>query len=273
MAGKNDNSAEKPAKKRHVLRNISVTILIIILIGVGAFYYLYLQGGIIGLAVSAASNPSNLTSILTQRIAQSNEIAVSYNGTIHGNVTLPTGDPLYTSSFNVSVKKYYNNTRVTFSLQNGSILPNGNSGSFSAVGISLENGTDHVCYSVDHGAYVCGTVMGGSLINTMKGLTSLFNITIESASIGTVTPSFYGSMPCWRVNGHAVVMSPGIDQLIGSSSADIYFDACISPKDNMPLYADAAITTPGNANTILIIELNHFSETQATTETEVTNLP
>ena len=266
---KQNNNA--PARKSHMIRNAVLVVLVAILAGAAAFYYIYLSGGIANAVLAAVQNPSQLNSILMQKFSQSNEMAVSYTGTIKGNVTLPSGDPHVNALFDIHVVKHYNDTRFIVSI-NGAGYISSNLTNLSVVAISKNNEKSIVaCYNANDTGYICQNVTGSSLQTT---LLSIFNITkISNTNINEVKPSYADGQPCWVITGDTMLTSRSLAQVLGSNSNDVLmaFDTCLSPTFYVPLYA--SMTMVGLNGNSLVIFVSGLNVTQATSESNVTALP
>ncbi len=235
----------------------------------GAFYYLYLSGGIANVVLESATNSSRLSGAMLQKFNTYKEIGMSYNGTITGNVILQNGDPYIYAVFNISMEKYYNDTRITFTMQHSMLLTGVSS--LSAVIISEDNGsTVYACYDENNTGYACNAT-GGSALYALKHLTRIFGITgFSNTTISNVAPSLYDGQACWRVNGTTTINSKFLDGLLGAKP-DTSFYACISPTYYTPLSLEVFMT--GNQSTSLFINMYNLTVTNATSEAQVTTLP
>jgi len=256
-------------KKGHLLRNLFLGVLLVIVIAAAAFYYLYLSGGIANLALQAMSNPSNLTALIQQKIGAITELKLGYLGSLKANVTLPlVGDPEITVPFNVSLLKYYNDTRVTVSLSGAQDLGIRN---FSAVGILMNGGsTAYVCYNVENAGYTCANASNTSPLSMLKTLTKILNISqISNFAVSKVSPSFYNGASCWFVSGNGTVAVSA--PWMSAQKAHVSFSACLSPTYYIPLYLNADIAP--QSGSAINVTLRNVNMTQATSQAEVNTLP
>lgn len=262
------NAEKTVSRKGHLLRNMFLGGVLVIVIAAGAFYYLYLSGGIANAALQAMSNPSNLTALIQQKIGATKELNLGYLGSLRTNVTLPAGDPIVTVPFNVGLLKYYNDTRITVSISGAQDLGIRN---FSAVGISMNGGsTAYVCYNIGNAGYTCAKTSSNSLFVTLTDLTKFFNISqISNFKVSQVSPSFYNGTSCWFLSGNGTLVFA--TSWLNSRSAYARFSTCLSSAYYVPLYLNADLL-PQNGSAINVT-LRSVNITQATNQAGVTTLP
>lgn len=248
---------EKQKKKRHVGRNVGLGILVLlILLGV-YFYYAFLSGGIATAVISGSKNPSSFGTIILQKLDSNPQLTLSYLG----YANLGTGDP----PFYLSFLKYQNDTRVTLTTVDFPKL-----GNFSAVGISLDNGsTVYACYDYNNTGYKCSTATG-SPAQIIQNLTNTFGLPgFGAPSIKSVLPSYYNGMPCFAVSGTSNIY--GTSALYNGQNASVSFNGCFSSNYYIPLTANATIT-PVSGNSIYIT-LTAVNVSTSSTESAVAALP
>ena len=254
--------------KRHTGRKIGLAILLIIILGGAAFYFVYLSGGIGTLAYRAAMNSSSLKAVLLQKINSYPQLGVTYLGSIGYNVNIGNADPVVAVPINVSFLKYMNDERVSFSV---GALPIGGLSAYSnisAVGISINNGsTVYACYKHNSGSYQCYAATG-SPTQIFNNVTNALNLSaLGGFHLGVPTPGFYNGMPCWNAAGSLTLY--GTKGLF-NGTALVDYNTCISPTYYMPLALNANITTSTNQ---FAVNLHVRNITQATSDAEVTSLP
>lgn len=259
--------ADGGKKKRHIGRNIGLAILLILIVGGAAFYFLYLSGGETGAVYRALTNSSALGTLVTQQIASAPQLGVAYSGSITSNVTNLQGiDPQATLPFTAKYMRYYNNTRVEVSFMGD---PEFGINNLSAIGISLDNGsTVYVCYNLNGAGYTC-KMSSGSPLQVVQNLTSAFNLSaISGFSVKQVYPSLYDGTPCWQVAGAFNVSGTGG---ILNGKASVSFSSCLSSKYYLPLYLNATIAPPSGAPTIISVQNTNMST--ATSLSQISSLP
>ncbi len=274
----NATNGAKPTKTGHAGRNIGITIVLAIVVAGGLFYYLYLSGGEISLAFAAAQNPASVGQIIFQHINQTKQLGLSYAGMLTANITTPYGGHRISLPFSLKYLKYYNDSKIEFSITNSTLLlgvPN------VTIDVLLLNGTSNVvtCYSVGGSAPSCG-----SINSTLSNLPLLYNLTgtldiqgllsqVTNTSIGTPTPSFYGTQPCWAISGSAELNVPGqlVRTLAGSSNVSVSADTCVSPQSYLPLHL--GLTLKSGLGSAASLTLDNTGMSLTTNESEVTSLP
>ena len=248
---------ETKQKKRHIGRNIGLAILVlVVLLGV-YFYYTFLNGGIATAAMSGSKNPSSFSTIILQKLDSNPQLTLSYLA----SANFGQGDlPLY-----LSFLKYQNDTRVTLTTVDFPQL-----GNFSAVGISLNNGTTiYACYDYNNAGYTCSKATG-SPAQIMQNLTSTFGLpSFGSPNIKSVLPSYYNGMPCFAVSGSGMIY--GTSTLYSGQNASVSFNGCFSSNYYIPLTANATITT--NTGNTIYITLAAVNVSTSSNESAVTTLP
>ncbi len=259
MAKANASDAGMPttAKKRHVGRYIGLGILAIVIIGGVYFYYAFLSGGIATVAFQAGQNPSTLGPAILQKINSNPELTLSYVGSINF-----TSDP----PFHLSFMKYHNDTRVTLTLNDFPHI-----GNFSAVGISINNGTTvYVCYQSDKQGYRCYRSKG-SPTDILKNLSNQFgasNLGNSNVSIKSISPSYYNGMPCFQISGGGKIY--GSSEFF-NNSAILSFNGCFSSKLYVPLQANATLAPSNGGHIYITLQATNVS--QSSTDSKVTSLP
>ncbi len=230
------------ARKKHTGRYVGLGILAAVII-IGAYFYsAFLSGGIITTVATASQNPASFGSIVLQKLNSNPQLTLSYVG----SANFSSDPPFY-----LSFLKYHNDTRVTLTLTNFPHI-----GNFSAVGISLDNGTTvYVCYNVNGAGYTCKKSTG-SPTQIIQNLSNAFSLSsLGNAHVTSVLPSYYNGMPCFAVSGSGTVY--GTSEFFSGSNATVAFNGCISSSYYIPLTANATITpSSGGPITIALHAVN-----------------
>ena len=274
-------TAEKSSKNgSHKKLLITVAAVVIVL---SVLFYLYETYGSIpsSLASTLSSgkplDSAALQNILLQKVDAAKTFAVSYTGQIIIN-----RDPPISFSF----AKYYNDTRITLSLED--IPPIGN---LSIILISNKlgpNGT--LCIKADQGS-AFNNIEGGNVSNgyrcvqTNSGsaqaqLINIMNMYINVSSLGGITTSSYGltvhdGQPCYFVSGSGTInVNSTLIDVVSSAPqtpVGIHFNTCLSAQYNIPLNISANMTAANGSS--IKISLDESMINQTTTAYEVDSLP
>ncbi len=256
----------QPARKRgHALRNTGILIIFVIIIGGAYFYYEYLSGGILSLATAIASNPNAATSIILNKINSNPEFTLSYVGSATMNITTPQGDPVVTLPFNISYEKHQSDTRTTVSFSDFPVI-----GNFSSIVISEDNGsTVYVCYRGLSSGYTCA-VGSGTAQQIERNLSNQFGLSnFGSASVHSVSPSYYDGLPCFLISGNGNLNGESI-LYTGSQNAALSFTGCFSSNYYVPLNITALITPAGGSPVTIVAHVVGISPTSSS---NITTLP
>jgi len=276
-----EEAADKNTKKGKGRKKGLIGLVIIVII-LGALVYLYetygnLPTALLSIVSSGKQlNATTLKGVLLQKINSTKTFVVNYTGQI-----IIRKDPAVSFSF----AKYYNSTRVSFSVTD--LLQFGN---VSAIFISRNISThgtlcikassssilDLINSSNVTNGYKCVQTDNSSvqaqlmrIADVFVNVSSLSNIAIKSYGI-----QLYNGQPCYSVSGSGSieVNSTLVD---GDSAAqtpvNVGFSACFSAQYNIPLYISANLTASNGSN--IIINLNESSMSQATTAGQVTAPP
>jgi hypothetical protein len=247
MAENKKNGLEKK-KVSHTKRNVGIIVLLVLVVGIGLFYNFYLSGGVIKVVSLALSNPTALKATIIQKINSTPQLTLAYTGTIKANVTPPNGaDPLVSIPITLNYVKYYNDTRINFTLVGNQSL---GIGSVSAVAVEQNDSSEvSICYNLNNTGYQCAA-SGGNETQIIHNLTSELNISdIGNLAVKGATPSFYNGQSCWAVTGTGTIS--GNSRIFEGGNATMSFSACISPQYYVPLTFMATITE-ANGNNVLV---------------------
>ena len=268
MEAKEKKAEVKGQKTGHLKRNVLLMVLAALILGGILFYNAYLSGGIINAYTQLSNNPSNLQPILFQKINAAPQFKLSYLGLAYGNVNTTSLKNQHISvPFTLDFSRYGNNTRFGVSVNNANSIGIAN---FSAVGVSINNGTKlYACYNVNGAGYGCSDTRG-SILQIAGNLSGLFGLSgISKFNVTGVLPSLYDGMPCWSVSGNGTVYGNGV--LFRGNSANINFTTCLSPQYYIPLNANITILPSGTGPIIILLQEKDLE--QATTQAQVTSLP
>jgi multidrug transporter EmrE-like cation transporter len=273
--------SDKSAKPVKGHRKLWVSLAIVLIIAIALLYLYESYGSLPSSVVQALSSGKQLNStvlqnIVLQKVNSSNTFAVSYSG----QITIKKDPPI---SF--SYAKYYNDTRITLSVDN--VTPFGN---LSAVLITKklsQNGT--LCIKADKNSvfniiqsgnvtdgYKCVQTYNGSaheellsIANSFVNVSSLANIATKSYGL-----SLYNGQPCYSISGSGTIKVNSTLVDVSSPAQTpvaIQFDACLSGQYNIPLTLSANMTAPNGSS--IKISLNESSVNEAATADQVDSLP
>jgi hypothetical protein len=263
----NKKSGSTKSGVSHMKRNAALVVLLVVVVGAALFYNFYLGGGVIGIASGALSNPAALKGMIIQTVASTPEITLNYAGTIRANVTPPNGsDPLVSIPFSLSYMKYYNDTRMNFTL-----VGNPSLGIASVSAVSVQEDTNvTLCYNINDTGFTCAASPGGTTTEIFQNLTRELNISsIVNVGVSGAMPSLYNWAPCWAVTGSGTVNADSM--IFGGSNANMSFSACVSTKYDVPLWLKATITESNGERILVNITANQLSHTSS--RGEATALP
>jgi hypothetical protein len=267
-AQQNKKDASKDKKRKHTARNVGLLILLILVIIGVYFYYAFLSGGIVT-AVYQTQNPNQFKAAMLQQINSHPKFNLSYAGTVKFNTTSYAGTNVssVTLPFTLSYLKYNGDKRVT-----ASFIAFPKIGNYSAVGVSLNNGTTvDVCYNHNETGYFCYQT-SGSPGQIADNLSNAFNITrLGNLHIKTALPSYYNGIPCWYIAGTGDIYGTSVF-FADAQNSSILFDTCFSSKYYVPLYANATII-PNGTGTPIHVSLREVNLSQNSTESAVVTLP
>jgi len=274
-------TSNKSAKQRNGHGKLWISLAVVVILGILLLYLYETYGSIpssIAPVLSSGKqlNSSALESIVLQKVSVANTFAVYYTG----EITIKKDPPI---SF--SYAKYYNDTKITLSMQN--VQPIGN---VSAVLLSKKfspNGT--LCIKADRNSvfdiinssnmtdgYRCVQTHDSStreellsIANNFVNLSSLSNIAMKSYSL-----TLYDGQPCYSVSGSGTIMVNSTLVDVNSSvqtPVNLQFSACFSAQYNIPLTLSANMTASNGSS--IKISLNESSTDQATNAGQVDSLP
>ena len=223
------NDKTTPRRKGHTGLYIRLGILAVIVIGVIYFYYAFLSGGVLSLALGAAQNPSSLEPAIMSKISSYPQLNISYSGSVSQG-----SDPALTVSF----EKFYNDYAIFIS------VPNLTTGSMYKITVLSEgnNSLTYYCSGYSNAEQACNESSGtpsqaAEHIASSLGITGLQNAKIT----GVPTPTYYDGKPCFAVSGSDVLHNAN-GLLVDAGSANVVFSGCMSAKYYVPLYLNATIT-------------------------------
>lgn len=276
---------DNKGKKSHKGRWIGLAVAIIIIVGIIYLYETY--GTIPSTLISTLStgkqlNSSTLESVMFQKIATSNTFAVNYTG----QITIKK-DPAISFSF----AKYYNSTKITFSVADSPIFQNASgvfvSKNVSSNGLMSPYGT--LCFKASPGS-VLNLINGSNVTNGYRCVQTsdpevqaqaerITNAFVNISSLNNAAPKSYGvklynGQPCYYVagNGTIYVNSSLVDINTGiQTPVNINFNACFSAQYGIPVTVWANMSASNGSS--ITISLNESSINQNTTSDQVNSLP
>ncbi len=248
--------------------------VIIVIVALGAYAWLtlskYVHTGGLQVYRPVSVNRTGTLSQVMQNMTEGfggEQFQVSYSG----NATVSVGSIELTLPLNVSIARYYNDSRAEIKVQNIPLIGNVSS-------VQIKDGNNY--YSCWRGVnssqkgYQCSAQPESnsvfSVLNFSPSGIAPGGLGLAQVSFGTVNQSSHGGTPCTNMDGYfsygnsTELNSLNLSQRIGQqvTEANVTFLSCVSNQDRIPLTLHAYLVASGknmSASAALQLMETHYS--------------
>lgn len=259
---------------------ISAIILVILIVVVLILYLLYGSLFVSLLSVAFSNVPlsgQTIKSILLQKIDRLPVLATTYAGTI----SLNGKDP----NIQISYFKYYNDTRITYALENISFI---GSGDITIINSTNDSSKDEICVPTSlalfnstqiskAATYFCANSNSANYselsnkINGVLDVSSISNVHLNSYGLG-----FEDWQLCYKIAGSGnMKFNRQLIREQGIVNSTVNFNSCVSAQYGIPIKLSGTINfqDASGSNDTLGFNLTQINMNQSATESQVLQLP